>query len=128
RLASPEIVAFIGDVAEPYVMRHRDPAAIRDTLLNNPGHATFPVDQAKTIFAVDRLLNRRDWLDEDYEHLRVRHEAFDAKREQRRTASPLEPRTPGVQIIMMMPKLSATHMVDGLKRTYQLAAANWSVP
>jgi hypothetical protein len=54
----------------------------------------------------------------------MRYEALDAKREQEKAAPPRE--ISGFQVVMMMGKLPATHMVDGLKRTHQLAVTNWN--
>ena len=74
--AAEEITAFIKVVAEPYVLEYRDPAAIRNTLLYNPGRADSSRSVDEVIFAVDRLLERRDWLNEDYRLLQERYRTF----------------------------------------------------
>lgn len=63
--ACPEVVSFVRELVVPYLQRHQNPANIRDTLLSAPGRADqfAPVE---TIFAVDYLLRRRDWLDADF--------------------------------------------------------------
>jgi hypothetical protein len=53
--AESQIRSFITEIALPYVQQHQNPAAIRMTLLEQPGHAQnlMPYQQ---ILAVDRLL------------------------------------------------------------------------
>jgi len=70
--ACTEIVAFVEEIALPYVIAHRDPAYIRDTLVNRPGQADGLAD-AQTVFAIDCLLQERAWLEADYAHLRARY-------------------------------------------------------
>jgi hypothetical protein len=66
QLATLEIVDFIEDVVVPYLSRHEDPLAVRETLIHNPGQADAFAFPEKTVFAVDVLSRRRDWLDSDY--------------------------------------------------------------
>ena len=123
-LATPEIVSFLKDVAEPYALRHRDPLAIRNTLLRLPGHADVMFFEACTIFAVDHLVRRRDWLDEDYRMLCSRYAALAAKSE-KDFASPPEPT---LGIIFSIPKVKACNSWDEqLKRTYDRIVDRWSV-
>jgi hypothetical protein len=74
--ACPEVVAFVQDVALPYVIDHRDPRFIRDTLLNHPGEADGLVSKAQTAFAIDCLLRERGWLDRDYAHFTTRYAGY----------------------------------------------------
>lgn len=73
--AAGEVAVFVKEVAEPYVVLHQDPSAIRDTLLNAPGRADQTAIECQT-FAVDYLLRRRDWLEEDYEQLQKRYSNY----------------------------------------------------
>jgi len=73
--ACPEMVAFVQTVALPYVIDHRHPELIRDTLVNHPGEADPLVGRsgAQTVFAIDSLLRRRGWLESDYVHFKARY-------------------------------------------------------
>lgn len=51
---APEINAFVLDVALPYVNEHRDPLAIRRTLLETPGRATN-IHPYRPLLAIDCL-------------------------------------------------------------------------
>ena len=75
-LACGEIKAFVLDTVVPYVLMHREPLAVRSTLLHEPGRADtwFPIDA--TIFAIDFLCQKRDWVTQDYEVLRERYAKF----------------------------------------------------
>ena len=75
-LATNEIKAFVQETVLPYVLMHREPLAIRSTLLNEPGRADgwFPVDA--TIFAIDFLCRQREWVGDDYRILRERYAKF----------------------------------------------------
>jgi hypothetical protein len=55
---------------------HREPLAIRSTLLHEPGRADtwFPLDA--TVFAIDFLSRKREWVTQDYEILRERFAKF----------------------------------------------------
>jgi len=74
--ASTEIAHYIVDVVRPYLAQHRTPEAIRDTLLKNPRRAASVIAEP-TIFAIDYLLDRRDWLEDDYRHLVSRYRPRD---------------------------------------------------
>jgi hypothetical protein len=75
-LACKEIKAFVVDTVVPYVLMHREPLAIRSTLLHEPGRADtwFPLDA--TVFAIDFLSRKREWVTQDYEILRERFAKF----------------------------------------------------
>jgi len=77
--ACPEMVAFVQNVALPYVIDHRDPERIRDTLVNHPGEADPLLGAqsgAQTVFAVDSLLRERRWLESDYVHFKARYAGY----------------------------------------------------
>ena len=77
--ACPEMVAFVLNVALPYVIDHRDPERIRDTLVNHPGEADSlggGSSGAQTVFAVDYLLRESSWLASDYAHFKARYAAY----------------------------------------------------
>jgi len=78
RRACAEVAAFVSNVALPYVLDHRDPLRIRNTLLHHPGKADRVDDTAiaQTIFAIDHLSRRRDWLELDYATLRDRYKTY----------------------------------------------------
>jgi hypothetical protein len=72
--ACPEVIAFVGDVALPYVIRHRDSRNIRDTLVNHPGQADgLPTGHHQAVFAIDCLVGERNWLEADYAHFRSQY-------------------------------------------------------
>jgi hypothetical protein len=75
-LATKEIKAFVRETVLPYVFMHREPLAIRSTLLNEPDRADgwFPIDA--TIFAVDFLCRKREWVSDDYRILQERYAKF----------------------------------------------------
>jgi hypothetical protein len=105
--ASPEVTEFVAQVALPYVIEHQDPGAIRDTLLRTPGRADPLPPVGSTIFAIDCLLGRRDWLDEDYNLLCERQAALLP------TRSPIPLRRP------------LGNPLDALKEAYETAAKRW---
>jgi len=75
-IATSEIVEFVEQVAVPYVSTHQDPLNIRGTLVTEPGRSDgWAVDA--TIFAVDFLLRRKDWLEEDLRILQKRYAQYD---------------------------------------------------
>ncbi|MGZ4421120.1 MAG: hypothetical protein ACXVFJ_07295 [Gaiellaceae bacterium] len=66
-------------VALPYVIDHRDPERIRDTLVNHPGEADGLAGRpsgAQTVFAIDSLLRERGWLKSDYVHFKARYAGY----------------------------------------------------
>jgi hypothetical protein len=70
RVAGEEICAFVQEIAEPYVLEHQHPVAIRSTLLEEGGHADLvSTEIGATVFAIDHLLRRNDWLESDYQEL-----------------------------------------------------------
>jgi hypothetical protein len=122
-LATPEIVAFVKDVAEPYALRHRDPLAIRNTLLFLPGHADGIFLPHDTIFTVDYLERRRDWLDADYQQLSVRYAALAEDAERRPLSHPSS-----VLVVFARPKLEpvGAKWQDQLGRAYDRVVAGWN--
>ena len=75
-LACKEIKPFVADTVLPYVLEHREPLAVRSTLLHDPGRADTWGAIDATIFAVDFLSREREWLSQDYELLRKRFAKF----------------------------------------------------
>jgi hypothetical protein len=73
--AEPQVRRLISEVALPYVQQHQDPAAIRITLLERPGHAQnlAPYQQ---ILAVDRLFGSPAQATEDLAILEARYASF----------------------------------------------------
>jgi hypothetical protein len=122
-LATPEIVAFLKDVAEPYALRHRDPSAIRNTLLFLPGRVDDAFSDVCTIFAVDHLAQRRDWLDEDFERLRERFSALATQSEKGIPSIP----EPALGFVIAIPKIQVlVPWADQLKRTYERVVERWN--
>jgi hypothetical protein len=76
--AKPEVVAFVEDAVLPYLSVHEDPVQIRETLRNTPRRAD-PFFPSRTLFAIDHLLRRRDWLDADNALLTERAKNFHAE-------------------------------------------------
>jgi hypothetical protein len=64
-LAIPEIASFVSELVLPYLSEHRNPAAIRDTYLRTPRRADVYLLSEQIVFAVDRLLGKREWLESD---------------------------------------------------------------
>lgn len=82
-LAGKEIKAFVLETVVPYVLMHREPFAIRSTLLHEPGRADVSFPIGATIFAIDFLCRKRDWVTEDYKILCERYAKFaQAKRDE----------------------------------------------
>lgn len=105
--ASADVATFINDLALPYVNKHQDPRAIRQTLLEEPGHAQnmAPYEQ---VLAIDRLfgeeeradadltlLDRRtaQWHEQSLKEFRAFRDAFLAGREQPGTSRTERPAT-----------------------------------
>lgn len=114
--ASHEIVDFVNDVVLPYVTLHQDPAMIRDTLLTAPGHTDQRgAQEGTTVFAIDHLLGRRDWLEEDYHRLCEQHRAWISKITSLRATAP----TP------FFTKRPTQDPLDRLAQHYEIAAKKW---
>ncbi len=64
RLASIEAIAIARDVIVPFIDGNQAPARIRDTLLSTRG-GIASLRHARTVFAIDHLERRRDWLEAD---------------------------------------------------------------
>jgi hypothetical protein len=81
-LACGEIETFVLETVVPYVMTHREPIAIRSTFIYDPGRADtwFPIDA--TVFAIDFLCRKREWVTQDYDVLRQRFAKFPEERKQ----------------------------------------------
>jgi hypothetical protein len=75
RLASIEAVTFTREVVVPFIDRNQTPAHIRDTLLSTPGRIAS-LRPAQTVFAIDHLERRRDWLEADLALLMERFQDF----------------------------------------------------
>jgi hypothetical protein len=75
RLASIEAVAFTREVVVPFIDRNQTPARIRDTLLSTAGRIAS-LRPAQTVFAIDHLERRRDWLEADLTLLTERFQYF----------------------------------------------------
>ena len=76
QLAAAEIVEFADEAVLPYLSRHEDPMAIRDTFLNNPGYADNAFSNDEAVFAIDMLSRRRDWLDSDLKLFESRYASY----------------------------------------------------
>ena len=79
-LACGEIKTFVLETVAPYVMTHREPPAIRSTFIHDPGRADtwFPIEA--TVFAVDFLCRKREWVTHDYDVMRQRFVKFPEER------------------------------------------------
>jgi hypothetical protein len=64
RLAAAEAVTLVRDVVLPFFAHNQIPARIRETLLSTRGNLAS-VRPAQTVFAIDYLERRRDWLEAD---------------------------------------------------------------
>lgn len=119
-LASREIAEFVEAVVLPYVISHREPAAVRQTLLNFPGRADSWMHRIETtVFAVDYLLSRRDWLDQDYADL------CDAERV--RASAPPKP----MPFLLIAPPQQGIQgalerNLETIKLHYEAAVARWN--
>lgn len=67
-LAAEGMRAFVGDVVFPYLRTHKEPEAIRKTILYEDGNTPWNSPPHATVFAVDALLGQRGWLDDDFGH------------------------------------------------------------
>jgi hypothetical protein len=65
RRGSAELADFVRKVVLPYLDEHKDPVAVRQTLLSKPRRSDRFGEAS--LFAIDHLMRRRDWLDADYE-------------------------------------------------------------
>jgi hypothetical protein len=72
QLALPEICEFVSDVALPYIEKHRDPEAIRNTYLENPRRADYYARAERIIFAVSILARNGARMEDDYSFLSSR--------------------------------------------------------
>jgi hypothetical protein len=75
RLASAEAVTLVRDVVLPFIAHNQMPARIRDTLLSTRGNLAS-VRPARTVFAIDYLERRRDWLEADLALFEERFQDF----------------------------------------------------
>lgn len=75
RLASIEAAAFTREVVIPFINRNQTSARIRDTLLSTQGRVVS-LRPAQTVFAIDHLERRRDWLEVDLTLLMKRLQEF----------------------------------------------------
>jgi hypothetical protein len=115
--ASPEIAAFIDEVVLPYVTAHQDPATIRDTLLNHPGHADQWVWDGVLVFSLDCFLRRRDWLDADHERLRAHRQV--------QQAAPAALDYTGLLPSVQLQASQYQNRIADLARNYETTAARW---
>jgi hypothetical protein len=76
KLASKEVKSFVVETVLPYVLMHREMLAIRNTLLHEPGRADTWSSVDATVFAIDFLCRKREWVTQDYELLRERYANF----------------------------------------------------
>jgi hypothetical protein len=65
RRGGAELSDFVCQIVLPYLHEHKDPAIVRQTLLSKPRRSDRFGEAS--LFAIDHLLRRRDWLDADYE-------------------------------------------------------------
>lgn len=65
-LALPEMERFIEEIVLPYLEEHADVERVRQTFLEQPGHASQQAFAA-TVFAIDLLTGRADQLETDYQ-------------------------------------------------------------
>lgn len=63
-LASIEAVAIVREVIVPFIEGNQTPPRIRDTLLSTRGRIAS-MRPERTVFAIDSLERRRDWLEAD---------------------------------------------------------------
>jgi hypothetical protein len=63
--AGPEIAAFIDRYVLPYLSEHESPLNVRHTLIASPGKA-LDLCPSQTVFSIDHLARKRDWLEDDY--------------------------------------------------------------
>lgn len=75
RLASSEAGTFVREVVVPFIVHNRTPERIRDTLLSIPGQIAS-MRSAQTVFAIDHLERRRDWLDADLAVFEERYSGY----------------------------------------------------
>lgn len=73
--ACREVADFVRGVALPYVIDHREPQQIRDTLLNHPGKADQQ-DVPETVFSIDWMLRDHETLRSDYGILKERYATY----------------------------------------------------
>jgi len=113
--ASHEIADFVNEVVLPYVTLHQDPSMIRNTLLTAPGHTDQGVLDGTTVFAIDHLLGRRDWLEGDYHRLREQRRALIAQTTALRATAPT----------LLFIKRPTQDPLDRLAQNYEIAAKKW---
>jgi hypothetical protein len=114
---SREVADVVNDVVLPYLTTHEDPAAIRATLLHTPGRSD-DFRSSQTIFSIDRLLGRRDWLDDDYRLLQEQRLAEAARRQR---AALEQASNPSAMFFPAPPGVRR----DILKEDYEQAVAGW---
>lgn len=62
--ACAEAADLVSEVVKPYLVANEEPARIRETFLANGRSDGVPT--LETLFAIDYLLHRGDWLEEDF--------------------------------------------------------------
>lgn len=78
RLASIEANAIVRDVIVPFIERNQTPTSIRDTLLSTRGRIAS-LRPARTVFAIDHLERRKDWLEADLAFFEDRFQDYSQK-------------------------------------------------
>ncbi len=129
RRVSDEMAAFIKEIVLPYLVRHEDPALIRDTMLHQPGHADgSEASRRRTVFAIDHLLRRRDWLEQDHHALREQHLARVAAEAAKADRPPLglgNVPHPGIIVAFHRVRAPAPDPLDVMAEDYQRVVARW---
>jgi hypothetical protein len=118
--AIPEVCDFIQRTAEPYVVEHRDPLTIRETLLHAPGRASS-IGIETSVFAIDYLMRRRDWVDADFETLRTVRAATQKRLSEILARRESEPPSGIVSFTMR----STRELPDPIKAAYDVVVAAW---
>jgi hypothetical protein len=80
--AGPEIAALIDRYVLPYLSEHESPLNVRQTLILSPGKA-LDFCPSQTVFSIDHLARKRDWLEEDYIALKERAKNYIASHRDR---------------------------------------------
>jgi hypothetical protein len=74
-VASGEAATFVREVVVPFLDRNRSPERIRETLLSTRGKMAS-MRAAQTVFAIDHMERRRDWLEADLAVFKNRYQGY----------------------------------------------------
>jgi hypothetical protein len=74
-MAAAESASFVREVVLPFINYNQSPDAIRNTLSTARGHVAS-LRPARTLFAIDHLKRRRDWLKADLAMLQERYRHY----------------------------------------------------